>query len=157
VLAEIAEARIRGEIVVMTNGCFDILHAGHVAYLQAAKDLGDRLVVAVNSDASVTRLKGRARPINALESRLEMLLALKCVDWVVSFDGSATDSGGIVDTPLDIIKQVRPDVLVKGGDYTKANIVGAAEVEQYGGRVEILPFVDGLSTSMIASRLKLAS
>jgi D-beta-D-heptose 7-phosphate kinase / D-beta-D-heptose 1-phosphate adenosyltransferase len=156
-IAQIADVKRRGETIVMTNGCFDILHAGHIDYLQRAKDLGDRLVVAVNSDASVRRLKGPERPINSLQNRLAMLAALKCVDWVISFDGSVSSSGNLDDTPLDVIQQIGPDILVKGGDYTKSNIVGAQEVEQNGGRVEILPFVDGLSTTAIVNRLKLVS
>lgn len=157
VLTQIADAQRRGQKIVMTNGCFDILHAGHIDYLQKAKDLGDRLVVAVNSDDSVRRLKGSERPINKLQDRLNMLAALKCVDWAIGFDGSVTVRGEIVDTPLDIIGQIKPDILVKGGDYSKTDIVGALEVEQTGGRVEILPFLDGHSTTTIANRLKLAN
>jgi D-beta-D-heptose 7-phosphate kinase / D-beta-D-heptose 1-phosphate adenosyltransferase len=156
-LAQITDAQLRGEKIVMTNGCFDILHAGHVSYLQKAKDLGDRLVVAVNSDASVRRLKGSERPINKLQDRLDMLAALKCVDWAIGFDGSVGATGSPDDTPLDIIRQIRPDILVKGGDYQKAGVVGAADVEKSGGRVEILPFVEGHSTTSIANRLKIAS
>lgn len=155
-MAQILQARESGQSIVMTNGCFDILHAGHISYLEAAKRMGDRLVVAINSDASVTRLKGPARPINRLEHRMKMLNALKCVDWVVSFDGSQGVNGGWEDTPRDIIKQIRPNILVKGGDYKKAEIVGADEIESYGGKVEVLPFVDGLSSSAILQLLEAA-
>lgn len=139
-LREIAAARGRGERVVMTNGCFDILHAGHVRYLEQAAALGDRLVVAVNSDASVRRLKGATRPVNPLEQRLEVLGGLRVVDWVVPFGE---------DTPRRLIEAVGPDVLVKGGDYRIADIAGADEVLRRGGRVMTLPYHAGLSTTRI--------
>lgn len=137
-------ARERGERVVMTNGCFDLLHPGHVEYLEQARRLGDRLLVAVNSDASVSRLKGAGRPINPLASRMRMLSALACVDWVTSFSD---------DTPADLVAQVRPDVLVKGGDYRIDQVAGAESVLHCGGRVEILPFVDGYSTSAVLTAI----
>lgn len=152
--AAIDAARERGERIVFTNGCFDILHAGHVDYLQRARKLGDRLVVAVNSDASVARLKGSERPFNALEARMSVLAALGCVDHVVEFDHSDLGDGSREDTPRDLILRLRPDVLVKGGDYEKSSVVGAKEVESWGGEVEILPFVPGQSTSAIAARIK---
>jgi D-beta-D-heptose 7-phosphate kinase/D-beta-D-heptose 1-phosphate adenosyltransferase len=139
-LRMVAAARGRGERVVMTNGCFDILHAGHVRYLEQAAALGDRLLVAVNSDASVRRLKGAARPVNPLPQRLEVLAGLRMVDWVVPFDE---------DTPRRLIEAVGPDVLVKGGDYRIADIAGADEVLRRGGRVLTLPYHDGLSTTRI--------
>ena len=113
VLAEVAAARAQGRRIVMTNGCFDVLHAGHVSYLARARALGDRLLVAVNSDASVRRLKGADRPFNTLEHRMAVLRALRAVDWVIGFDGSVAADGGYVDTPLDLIRRVGPDVLVK--------------------------------------------
>jgi len=119
-------ARTHGETIVMTNGCFDILHAGHVHYLNEARKLGDRLIVAVNTDASVKRLKGPARPINSTENRMLVLDALSCVDWVVAFDD---------DTPKSIIDKIVPDKLVKGGDYNVEEIVGYDTVTQAGGEV----------------------
>ena len=136
-------ARESGKRIVMTNGCFDLLHPGHVEYLEQARGLGDRLLVAVNSDASATRLKGAGRPINPLASRLRLLAALACVDWVTSFEE---------DTPAELVARVRPDVLVKGGDYRIDQVAGAETVQGYGGRVEVLPFLPGHSTSnMVAT------
>lgn len=137
-------ARDSGERIVMTNGCFDIIHAGHVTYLNQAKALGTRLLVAVNSDASVTRLKGTGRPVHKLADRMAVLAALGAVDWVVSFD---------TDTPAELIRRVNPHVLVKGGDYTVADIVGGDDVLRAGGEVLTLPLVDGLSTSSVITRL----
>lgn len=139
-LAAVAAARARGERIVMTNGCFDLLHAGHVRYLDEAAALGDRLVVAVNTDASVRRLKGPSRPVNPLAQRLEVLAALRAVDWVVAFDD---------DTPRRLIAAVAPDVLVKGGDYRVADIAGADDVLRHGGEVLTLPFHDGLSSTRL--------
>lgn len=135
-----AEARSQGERVVMTNGCFDILHAGHVAYLQEAKLRGDRLMVAVNDDASVGRLKGPGRPINSLVDRMTVLAGLASVDWVVPFGE---------DTPELLVGEVLPDVLVKGGDYHPEDIAGYATVIANGGTVEVLAFHEGLSTTGI--------
>ena len=140
----VGEARARRERVVMTNGCFDILHAGHVAYLEEAKSLGDRLIVAVNDDNSVRRLKGESRPINALEDRLLVLAGLAAVDWVVPFSD---------DTPAELIAAVLPDVLVKGGDYRPDEIAGGREVLENGGEVRVLSFRDGHSTSRIIEKL----
>lgn len=139
-LAAIAAARARGERIVMTNGCFDLLHAGHVRYLEEAATLGDRLVVAVNTDASVRRLKGPTRPVNPLAQRMEVLAGLRAVDWVVPFDE---------DTPRRLIAAIGPDVLIKGGDYRVADIAGADEVLERGGQVLTLPYHDGLSTTRI--------
>ena len=134
-------ANQNGEKVVATNGCFDILHPGHVRYLQQAKALGDRLVVLVNSDDSVRRLKGPERPVNSLEHRMEMLAALECVDWVAAFTE---------DTPKEVIEQLLPDILVKGGDYTDiTSIAGHESVLANGGEVKILQFVEGHSTTGI--------
>ena len=140
----VGEARSRKERVVMTNGCFDLLHAGHVAYLEEAKSLGDRLIVAVNDDDSVRRLKGESRPINALEDRMLVLAGLAAVDWVLPFSD---------DTPAALIAAVLPDVLVKGGDYRPDQIAGGREVLENGGEVRVLAFRDGHSSSRIIERL----
>ncbi|UZD55795.1 bifunctional D-glycero-beta-D-manno-heptose-7-phosphate kinase/D-glycero-beta-D-manno-heptose 1-phosphate adenylyltransferase HldE [Caldimonas aquatica] len=147
-LARVREARARGERIVMTNGCFDILHAGHVRYLAEARALGDRLVVAVNDDASVARLKGPTRPIVPLEDRMAVLAALAAVDWVVPFSE---------DTPARLIDAVQPDVLVKGGDYRIDQIAGHEGVLARGGEVKVLRFVDGRSTSSIVDRIRSTS
>jgi D-beta-D-heptose 7-phosphate kinase/D-beta-D-heptose 1-phosphate adenosyltransferase len=141
----VALARRRGEKVVMTNGCFDILHAGHVSYLANARKLGDRLIVAVNSDASTRRLKGETRPINPLINRMIVLGALEAVDWVVPFEE---------DTPQRVIADVLPDLLVKGGDYKPEEIAGSVEVWANGGEVRVLNFEDGISTSKIIEAIK---
>ncbi|MEN0043095.1 MAG: D-glycero-beta-D-manno-heptose 1-phosphate adenylyltransferase, partial [Pseudomonadota bacterium] len=143
--ALVAESQQAGERVVMTNGCFDVLHAGHVAYLEEAKSLGDRLVVAVNDDASVTRLKGAGRPINTLEDRMLVLSGLAAVDWVVPFSE---------DTPAALIGQVLPDVLVKGGDYAVADIAGGEVVIANGGEVRVLEFRPGRSSTNIIERMR---
>ena len=141
----IGEARTRGERVVMTNGCFDILHAGHVSYLEEAKTLGDRLVVAVNDDDSVARLKGDSRPINELADRVAVLAGLAAVDWVVPFSE---------DTPADLISRLLPDVLVKGGDYQAEEIAGGKAVIQNGGEVRILSHKEGRSTSAVIESIR---
>jgi D-beta-D-heptose 7-phosphate kinase/D-beta-D-heptose 1-phosphate adenosyltransferase len=130
--------RARGKRIVFTNGCFDLLHIGHVRYLEEAKSLGDTLVVGVNSDRSARSLKGPRRPILAAEERAEILSSLGCVDYVTIFDEA---------TPLELIRLLRPDILVKGGDWTKEAVVGGEVVEGSGGKVVILPFVAGSSTS----------
>ncbi|MGK7313250.1 MAG: D-glycero-beta-D-manno-heptose 1-phosphate adenylyltransferase [Candidatus Longimicrobiales bacterium M2_2A_002] len=137
--------RPRDERVIFTNGCFDILHRGHVEYLYAARALGDRLVVGVNTDDSVARLKGPSRPIVPLEDRLYVLAGLGCVDAVTPF---------AEDTPRALIADLLPDVLVKGGDYEPDQVVGAREVRAAGGEVVILPFVEGRSTTGIIRRLQ---
>jgi D-beta-D-heptose 7-phosphate kinase/D-beta-D-heptose 1-phosphate adenosyltransferase len=141
----VEDARSHGERIVMTNGCFDILHAGHVAYLAAARRLGDRLIVAVNDDASVQRLKGRGRPINPVDRRMAVLAALGSVDWVVPFSG---------DTPERLICEILPDLLVKGGDYRPEEIAGHDCVKRHGGDVVVLGFEDGCSTSGIIEAIR---
>ncbi|MEM9403785.1 MAG: bifunctional D-glycero-beta-D-manno-heptose-7-phosphate kinase/D-glycero-beta-D-manno-heptose 1-phosphate adenylyltransferase HldE [Pseudomonadota bacterium] len=143
--ALIDEAHSRNERVIMTNGCFDILHVGHVAYLEEAKSLGDRLIVAVNDDDSVRRLKGETRPINTLEDRMLVLAGLASVDWVVAFSD---------DTPAALVEQLLPDVLVKGGDYAVADIAGGRAVLDNGGEVRVLSFRDGHSSSRMIERMK---
>ncbi len=140
-----ATLREAGQRVVFTNGVFDILHAGHVTYLEQARALGDTLVVGLNTDASVRRLKGPERPINAEDDRACVIAALRAVDHVVLFD---------TDTPLDVIVALMPDVLVKGGDYTRDTIVGADEVEADGGTVCTIPLVEGRSTTAIINRAR---
>lgn len=137
--------RPRCQRVVFTNGCFDILHRGHVEYLFAARSLGDRLIVGLNSDASVRRLKGPGRPINSEEDRAFVLASLAAVDAVTVFTE---------DTPLGLIRSVLPDVLVKGGDYTVEQIVGASEVVAAGGEVIVAPLVPGRSTTSILQRAR---
>ena len=141
----IGEAHDRGERVIMTNGCFDVLHVGHVAYLEEAKSLGDRLIVAINDDDSVRRLKGESRPVNRLEDRMLVLAGLASVDWVVPFSE---------DTPQRLIGNALPDVLVKGGDYNAEDIAGARDVLQNGGEVRILAYREGQSSSRIIDKLR---
>lgn len=149
----IRAAQSAGQTIVMTNGCFDILHSGHVKYLQQARSLGDRLVVAVNSDKSTERLKGPGRPINKLTNRMAVLNGLKSVDWVIAFDGWVDNDGVHRDDPLAIIKEIKPNVLVKGGDYEIDDIVGSKEVKEWGGAVHALSFIEGESTSSIVKRI----
>ncbi len=137
-----------GEIIVFTNGCFDILHAGHVRYLQEARALGDRLIVAVNDDASVARLKGPGRPVNGLDRRLRVLAGLGSVDWVVAFDE---------DTPVALLELLRPQVLAKGGDYKPHDVVGADFVRSYGGSVQVLAHVEDCSTTTILGRMQVSN
>ncbi|WP_439886485.1 bifunctional D-glycero-beta-D-manno-heptose-7-phosphate kinase/D-glycero-beta-D-manno-heptose 1-phosphate adenylyltransferase HldE [Pseudomonas sp. MBLB4123] len=144
-LLAIEDARAHGEKIVFTNGCFDILHAGHVTYLEQARAQGDRLVLAVNDDASVSRLKGPGRPINAVDRRMAVLAGLGAVDWVVSF---------AEDTPERLLEQVRPDVLVKGGDYGIDQVVGAEIVTGYGGEVRVLGLVENSSTTAIVEKIR---
>ena len=143
-LAAVAAARRHGERIVFTNGCFDIVHPGHVGYLEEARRLGDRLIVAVNDDASAERVKGAGRPVNPLRSRMGVLAHLGSVDWVVPFSE---------DTPERLLAAVRPDVLVKGGDYAEREIVGAGLVREYGGEVRALSRFEGCSTSSIIRRI----
>ncbi|MBK5276879.1 MAG: bifunctional D-glycero-beta-D-manno-heptose-7-phosphate kinase/D-glycero-beta-D-manno-heptose 1-phosphate adenylyltransferase HldE [Desulfuromonadales bacterium] len=142
--AVITAEKARGKRIVFTNGCFDLLHAGHVKYLQKARSLGDLLVLGLNSDASVRRLKGDKRPLIGEEERAHILAALDCIDYVVLFDE---------DTPLELIKALKPHILAKGGDYTADGVVGKDVVEAYGGRVELVSFVDGKSTTNIIERI----
>lgn len=144
-LLAIDDARAHNETIVMTNGCFDILHPGHVAYLEQARQLGDRLIVAVNDDNSVRRLKGADRPVNPLDHRMAILSALKCVDWVVPFSE---------DTPERLICRVHPDFLVKGGDYRPEQVAGHECVTVNGGQVVILDYVAGHSTTGIIERMR---
>jgi D-glycero-beta-D-manno-heptose 1-phosphate adenylyltransferase len=137
--------RFEGQKIVFTNGCFDLLHSGHLQYLAQAKNLGTKLVIGLNSDASTKRLKGAHRPINDEKSRSLMLAALIFVDAVVVFEE---------DTPLQLIEIVQPDVLVKGGDYSINTIVGAELVQQKGGLVTTLPFLEGYSTTNIEKKIK---
>ncbi|HEX8672610.1 MAG TPA: D-glycero-beta-D-manno-heptose 1-phosphate adenylyltransferase [Longimicrobium sp.] len=135
--------RPRSERIVFTNGCFDVLHRGHVEYLESARSLGDLLVVGLNTDDSVRRLKGPSRPVNPEEDRAYVLAGLTAVDYVTFF---------AEDTPRDLIVALLPDVLVKGGDYRKEDIVGGAEVEAAGGEVVVAPLVPGRSTTAILQR-----
>lgn len=131
--------------IVFTNGCFDILHLGHVDYLIKARKLGDTLIVGINSDSSVKKLKGETRPVNNEQARVLLLASLEFVDFVIIFNE---------ETPLELIKSINPDVLVKGGDYTVETVVGADYVLNYGGKVEIIPFLEGFSTTQIIQNLK---
>ena len=141
----VLDAKAHDEKVVMTNGCFDILHAGHVQYLEQARALGDRLIVAVNSDASVRKLKGKNRPINTLQNRMEVLASLRAVDWVVPFSE---------ETPEKLISYLLPDILVKGGDYQAHEIAGAKAVKKNGGEIKILDFKKGFSTTRLIQKIK---
>ena len=141
----VAEARRQGETIVFTNGCFDILHAGHVSYLEEARQHGDRLIVAINDDDGVSRLKGPGRPINPVDRRMTMLAGLASVDWVMSF---------AEDTPETLLAEIQPDVLVKGGDYEVQEVVGADIVRGYGGEVKVLQLVEGTSTTLIAEKIR---
>lgn len=144
-LVDLADARAHGESIVFTNGCFDILHAGHVGYLEQARGLGERLIVAVNADESVRRLKGEGRPINSEDRRMAVLAGLESVDWVLVFGD---------DTPERLLQLVRPDILVKGGDYQKEQVVGWEIVEAYGGQVQALDFLDDCSTTAIVEKIQ---
>lgn len=124
--------------IVFTNGCFDLLHPGHIYLLQEAKKLGDLLVVGINSDLSIKRLKGLNRPIESLTTRINHLAQLDCVDYIIAFEE---------DTPIHLIEKINPNILLKGGDYTKASIVGAELVEKNGGKVLVIPLLDGFSTT----------
>lgn len=143
-LLALEDARASGDRIVFTNGCFDILHAGHVGYLEEARKQGDRLVLAVNSDDSIRRLKGAGRPINPLDRRMAVLAGLESVDWVVSFDE---------DTPERLLRRVKPDVLVKGGDYSEEQVVGNQIVKAYSGSVKVLSFYDNCSTTSIVNKI----
>ena len=135
----------QGHKVVFTNGCFDLLHPGHIQYLNDAKALGDKLVIGLNEDDSIARLKGSSRPINPLKDRAAMLVGLKAVDAVVAF---------AEDTPQQLIALLLPDVLVKGGDYKPDDIVGAKEVREHGGEVVVVPFLEGYSSSKLIEKIK---
>ncbi len=137
--------RQQGSHIVFTNGCFDILHCGHIAYLNHAKSLGDILVIGVNTDDSIRRLKGSSRPINTLDDRVQVLAALSCVDHIIAFDD---------DTPCNLIRTVRPNIFVKGGDYTREMLPEAPIVEELGGKVQLLPYLENRSTTSIIERIQ---
>ena len=143
-----AQMHARGQKLVFTNGCFDLLHPGHIRLLSEAKKLGDVLVVGLNSDASVKRLKGDSRPILSEHDRAQVLGGLDAVDFVVLFEE---------DTPLSLIEAIRPGVLVKGGDYTESTVVGASLVKEWGGEVALIPLVPGRSTTSMVERMKAES
>lgn len=143
-LQAVSDLKNSGKIIVFTNGCFDILHAGHVRYLSAAKSLGDTLIVGLNSDISVKLIKGEKRPIVSQEQRAEVLAALFCVDYVALFDEP---------DPLNLICAIKPDILVKGADWAEDKIIGADVVKSAGGRVERITIVPNISTSEIISRI----
>ncbi len=132
------------KVIVFTNGCFDIIHRGHVEYLQKAKFYGDMLIVGLNSDVSVRRIKGKPRPYQNEQDRAAILNALKMVDMVVIFDE---------DIPLELICELKPDILIKGGDYDAHSIIGAKEVESWGGSVKIIPFLKGYGTSKLVDKI----
>jgi D-beta-D-heptose 7-phosphate kinase/D-beta-D-heptose 1-phosphate adenosyltransferase len=144
-LLAVEDARAHGENIVFTNGCFDIIHAGHVGYLKEAKKQGDRLIVAINDDQSVTRLKGKGRPINSIDRRMAVVSGLESVDWVVSFSE---------DTPESLLREIKPEMLIKGGDYGIDQVVGSDFVHSYGGEVKVLNFLDNCSTSAIVSKIQ---
>lgn len=137
--------KVESQTIIFTNGCFDLLHLGHIDYLSKASDLGDKLILGLNADDSVRRLKGKHRPLQNEESRKMILASLQFIDAVVVFKE---------DTPIELIQRIQPDVLVKGGDYTVETVVGADIVTQYGGRVELIPFVNGHSTSSIEEKIR---
>ncbi len=137
--------RKEGKVIVFTNGCFDILHRGHIEYLEYAKSQGDVLVVGINDDDSVRRLKGKNRPVNKLQDRMYVLAALYMVDFIIPFSQ---------DTPYELIKEVKPHILVKGGDYEPHDVVGKDIVESYGGKIIIAPYKEGYSTSHLLNKIK---
>jgi D-beta-D-heptose 7-phosphate kinase / D-beta-D-heptose 1-phosphate adenosyltransferase len=142
---QVSIARARGEQIVMTNGCFDILHAGHIQYLEQASALGDKLVVAINTDESISKLKGESRPVFPLEQRLAMLAGLRSVAWVVVFEG---------DTPEKLLREIKPDILVKGGDYKNiSEVVGHEIVSEYGGEIKLMAHIPGCSTTSTLDKL----
>ena len=143
--AQVGSWKVKGERIVFTNGCFDLLHYGHLCYLAQARELGDRLVIGLNDADSVRRLKGAHRPINDEQTRELQMAALQFVDLVVSFPQ---------DTPLALIQLLTPDVLVKGGDYAIEEIVGADVVQQHGGEVRVLPYIQGYSTTNIEAKIR---
>ena len=142
---QVRQWKNEGKRIVFTNGCFDLLHPGHIDYLNKAAALGDKLIIGLNDDDSIRRLKGTSRPINPLPDRAVMLAALRAVALVVAFSE---------DTPLNLIRTLMPDILVKGGDYKPETIVGAAEVRQHGGEVIVMPFIDGHSSTALIQRIQ---
>ena len=144
----LARWRLKGHPIIFTNGCFDLIHPGHLSLLTSCKDYGGKLIIGLNSDASVKRLKGQHRPIKDEESRALLLASLVFVDAVVIFEE---------DTPLNLIKAIAPEILLKGGDWDVSQIVGADQVLSYGGQVETIPFVDGFSTTNLEEKIKSSS
>jgi len=140
----ISDLKKQNKTIVTTNGCFDIIHAGHVRYLKHAKELGDVLIVCLNSDASVQRLKGPSRPLNHQDDRAEVMAALYAVDYVVIFEE---------DTPIDVLAKIKPDIHVKGGDYTEETLPETAVIKQGGGKIQFIPFVEGRSTTNIINKI----
>lgn len=141
----VEELKREGKKIVFTNGCFDILHIGHINYLREAKNKGDALIIGLNNDASVKKIKGQGRPIIPQNERAEILAALEFVDFVTIFEE---------ETPLNLIKEIKPDVLVKGGDWKKEEVVGSDFVESYGGKTVLIPLVEGKSTSLIIEKIR---
>jgi rfaE bifunctional protein nucleotidyltransferase chain/domain len=141
----VANYRLKNQTIVFTNGCFDLLHLGHVTYLAQSASLGNRLIVGINSDHSVQKLKGTHRPIQDEKSRSMIMASMHVVSAVIIFND---------DTPLELIKMIQPDFLVKGGDWEPAKIVGSQEVLSYGGQVKSIPFIDGFSTTAIEAKIK---
>jgi D-beta-D-heptose 7-phosphate kinase / D-beta-D-heptose 1-phosphate adenosyltransferase len=144
-LERLAQLRARGEKIVFTNGCFDLVHVGHLRYLQAARRLGDRLVVAINSDGSMRKLKGPGRPILPLDQRLKVLAGFGCVDFVLAFEE---------DTPHTLLEAIRPEVLVKGANYSLDGVVGREIVETYGGEVKTVALTENRSTTNLVERIR---
>ena len=140
-----SDYKSKGLKIVFTNGCFDLLHKGHLDLLNKSSKYGDILIVGLNSDSSVKKLKGPSRPVNSTQSRSKLLAGFECIDLIVVFNE---------DTPLNLIQSLKPNILVKGGDYTFETIVGAEEVKNYGGQVEIIPFLPGYSTSKIVTKIQ---
>lgn len=143
-LDKISELKSQNKTIITTNGCFDILHAGHVRYLKQAGQFGDVLIVCLNSDESVKRLKGPTRPLNTQNDRAEVLAALKSVDYVVIFEE---------DTPSDILEKIKPDIHVKGGDYTEETLPEAEIIKKAGGKIKFIPLVEGRSTTNIINKI----
>jgi rfaE bifunctional protein nucleotidyltransferase chain/domain len=141
---QISSLKDHGKSIVFTNGCFDILHLGHISLLYKCSGFADKLIVGVNSDSSVRRLKGPERPVNNQEARTKTLSCLQFIDYISIFD---------TDTPLDLITMIKPDFLVKGGDWNEDQIVGADYVKSYGGKVEVIPFIEGFSTTAILDKI----
>ncbi|MFC1667846.1 D-glycero-beta-D-manno-heptose 1-phosphate adenylyltransferase [Chlamydiota bacterium] len=144
-IVSIAEYKSENKTIVFTNGCFDMLHNGHVLYLEKAKEFGDILLVALNTDQSVRQLKGKDRPIFPLEDRASVISAMRSVDVVTAFSS---------ETPYELVNLVKPDVLVKGGDYSPDSIVGANTVLENGGRVEVVPYIENRSTTALINKIK---
>jgi D-beta-D-heptose 7-phosphate kinase/D-beta-D-heptose 1-phosphate adenosyltransferase len=134
----------QNKIIAFTNGCFDLLHYGHIKYLNRAKELADILIVGINTDASVKKIKGKKRPITSLKQRMEIIAGLEAVDYVISFSET---------TPYNLIKIIKPDILIKGGDWKRKDIVGKDIVEAYGGKVITIPYIKGISTTNIIKRV----